>query len=224
MAVQKYERVETSDPDKREESKEEEDDEENVFASVAGPSRGVNYQTVSSSSAPKSLTANQMAQLAEWEELNSFRDGVFECTENMWPSCICSFCCQWIHLGQLASRLGVAPCWVPPVLFGSLALLIYFYDGVFTECLYLAVAAAFTFWVRLRVRRYFRPNPGVLGDFSQLPVTSTTSASTSGAAAAPSLSSQGISGITNSTDHPARGATVRVPSTTNTVAVIPFSN
>eukprot|EP00634_Sargassococcus_sp_CCMP2135_P010741 CAMPEP_0198655458 /NCGR_PEP_ID=MMETSP1467-20131203/8371_1 /TAXON_ID=1462469 /ORGANISM="unid. sp., Strain CCMP2135" /LENGTH=205 /DNA_ID=CAMNT_0044391465 /DNA_START=44 /DNA_END=661 /DNA_ORIENTATION=+ len=125
------------------------------------------YQTVQGEWA--SLTPNQLSQLAEWEELNSFRDGVFRCDNNLWPSCVCSFCCPCVHLGQLAQRLGVAPAWLVPAVLFSLLLLAYVVDVAATEALYLAAWTLAIWVVRLKVRRYFRPNPGPLGDFSQLP-------------------------------------------------------
>uniref|UniRef100_A0A7S3JR56 Uncharacterized protein n=1 Tax=Aureoumbra lagunensis TaxID=44058 RepID=A0A7S3JR56_9STRA len=139
---------------------------------------GINpfYQTTSpsvvSTEPGAGLTANQMAHLAEWDELNSFRDGIFRCNENWWPSCLLSFFCPYIHLGQLSRRLEVAPCWLPPLILFTLAALVYFFDtphNPWPEPFYFVAWAGLIWIVRLKVRRYFRPNPGMLGDFNQLP-------------------------------------------------------
>ena len=84
-------------------------------APAASNGNGRAYQTSTVSSSASNLTANQMAHLAEYDELNMFRDGVFECTDNVYPSCFLSFLCPYVHAGQLARRLQVAPCWLPPL-------------------------------------------------------------------------------------------------------------
>ena len=89
-----YEKVETSEP------------KEDAAPAASG---GRQYQTTNASASRSGLTANQMSHLAEYDELNMFRDGVFECTENMYPSCFLSFLCPFIHAGQLARRLQVPP-------------------------------------------------------------------------------------------------------------------
>lgn len=115
------------------------------------------------------LTANQMAYLAEYDELNMFRDSIFQCTDNVWPSCLLSFCCPFTHIGYLAHRLQALPLWVPPaLLFGLLYILVNF-DSPLTEAIYFSAWTAVIFYARLQVRKYFRPNPGLLGDFNQLP-------------------------------------------------------
>lgn len=127
------------------------------------------YQTTPVTSQPGGLTANQMSHLAEFDELNMFRDGVFNCGDNLWPSCICAFCCPYVHLGQLAHRLQAMPCWVPPiVLFACLAVMLCF-DRPYTEAMYFAAWSCTIFLVRHKVRKFFRPNPGLLGDFNRLP-------------------------------------------------------
>ncbi|KAJ8612930.1 hypothetical protein CTAYLR_006176 [Chrysophaeum taylorii] len=129
------------------------------------------YQTTPSltSQQQPSLTANQLSHLAEYDELNTFRDGVFECTENVYPSCICSFCCPYVHLGQLASKLQLCPCWVIPALLFVVFFIMLRFDSPWTEAAYFGVWASAIFIVRHQVRKFFRPNPGLLGDFSSLP-------------------------------------------------------
>lgn len=149
-----FSRVETTEPE--------------LDSKLPATGRG-QYQTSATTSQSSNLTANQMAHLAEYDELNMFRDGVFECTENVYPSCLCSFLCPFVHVGQLAHRLQVAPCWVPPLIMLAFTALVIFRDSPLTEALYFAAWSAVIFVIRLKVRRYFRPNPGMLGDFSQLP-------------------------------------------------------
>ena len=152
-----YERVETSEP------------KEEAPAPAASNGNGRAYQTSTVSSSASNLTANQMAHLAEYDELNMFRDGVFECTDNVYPSCFLSFLCPYVHAGQLARRLQVAPCWLPPLVLFAVFGVVVFFDSPLTEAIYFATWAGVIFTIRLKVRRYFRPNPGMLGDFSQLP-------------------------------------------------------
>ena len=116
-----------------------------------------------------SLTPNQHAHLAEWDELHTFRDEVFDCRKNVFPSCLCAFLCPFVHLGQMASRLGVTPCWLPPLVLFFFLGLVFYIDRFVTEALFLLAWTGLIWAVRLKVRRYFRPAPGMIGDFSQLP-------------------------------------------------------
>lgn len=181
-----------------------------------------------------SLTPNQLSQLAEFDELNSFRDGVFQCDNNLWPSCVCAFCCPCVHLGQLARRLGVAPAWLLPAGLFSLLLLVYFVDFAATEALYLAAWTLAIWVVRLKVRRYFRAcfflcvlpvrrtttaqarTPAHSATSRSCRATSTTAASPSGAGPARSHSSRGTSATTNSTAPPASEPPAPWPRTSTT--------
>lgn len=114
------------------------------------------------------LTPNQMAHLAEYDELNMFRDGLLDCCQNRY-SLLCSFFCPFFHLGQLAQRLKFAPCFLFPAALIFAFFIVVRFDSPMTEAFYFLVWTGLIFLVRWQVRRYFRPNPGLLGDFNQLP-------------------------------------------------------
>lgn len=160
----KYERVSTMEPPGESSSS-------SSSSNGAKESVRVGYQTTPPVTAQptEGLTANQMAHLAEYDELNMFRDSIFNCADNLWPSCVCAFCCSYVHLGQLGHRLQALPCWVPPATLFVLLFIVLRFDSPYTEAIYFAAWVALIFVVRLQVRKFFRPNPGLLGDFNQLP-------------------------------------------------------
>ena len=58
----------------------------------------------------RGFTANQLAHLAEWTELTSFRDGIFDCFENLSPSCIWATFLSCCLIGQITEKLNVFSC------------------------------------------------------------------------------------------------------------------
>ena len=115
------------------------------------------------------LTAHQLSAVCEWNELPYFRDSIFDCLDNLLPSCGWSFLLPCCVLAQLSEKLDIFPFkLVAPVLtvlflLGQIPSLVSFQSLFFTAFVVLIYHA------RSKARARFASPPGLIGVFNRSP-------------------------------------------------------
>lgn len=117
----------------------------------------------------RGFTANQLAHLAEWTELTSFRDGIFDCFENLSPSCIWATFLSCCLIGQITEKLNVFSCKVVTSVLVLLAVLGNIPSLAFTQSIFYFSFISLLFYLRMKVRSRFHDSNSSCGDFSRNP-------------------------------------------------------